>query len=678
MRRRALHVSTSPAARAARLATLWGLAGLLLAPPTLRAQSVAADDSTPVVVVTATRHRLLAVDAPASLSVVSRADIEQRGADDVLEAVRLEPGLSLQGRAVGGRKVLGLRGLDARHTLFLLDGQRTSASDGVVGASDFQYDWLATSDIERIEVVRGPLSVLYGSEALGGVVNVITREPGERWRLAALAEGSQAQGDRGGDGWRATASADGPLGAGWTLRAGAAESRVTPLQAPGEPRLSELEGRDKRSAWWGLGWRGGSHRLRLDGRDGTELREAGARERSGARRWHTSFNDIERRTLSFGWQADWPSAGGEGDTGIDAAEPLQTDLRAYRAELDVANRRTAGVPVNATQVLTDDVVDGQMRLARAPGSRHGMLLGFEWRDEQLADNALPGGRSAVRHQALFVQDEWRPALGRAALTVTAGLRHDDHGTFGAHWSPRLYAVWRLGDGFTVKGGASHGFKAPNLKQVAPGARAEGPNTVIGNPALAPEVADAAELGLAWEQGRRQWQLTAFDQRVRDLIELRLVSAGPAPGTGTYDYENLAEARLRGAELMGVERLAPWLTAHLAVTGLDARDGSGRRLERRPRWNASLRLEAEFGRWRAGWAAEHSGEQLLPATTVGAPPQPVQGVTLQSAHAAVMLGHGLVLQAGVRNLGNVRLADRSPLFTQVEMPRTWRLALRGRW
>jgi outer membrane receptor for ferrienterochelin and colicins len=239
-------------------------------------------------------------------------------------------------------------------------------------------------------------------------------------------------------------------------------------------------------------------------------------------------------------------------------------------------------------------------------------------------------------------------------------------------------VWRLGAGFTAKGGASHGFKAPNLKQTVPGARAEGPNTVIGNPALAPEVADAVELGLAWERGPRQWQLTAFDQRVRDLIELRLVSAGAAPGTGTYVYENLAEARLRGVELMAVEPLARGLTAQLAVTGLEARDGNGRRLERRPRLSATLRLDAQWGRWRAGWAVEHSGEQWLPSSTVGAAALPVPTVTLQSAQAAVDLGRGLELQAGVRNLHDVRLADRSPLFTQVEAPRTWRLALRGRW
>jgi outer membrane receptor for ferrienterochelin and colicins len=112
----------------------------------------------------------------------------------VFDAVRGDIGISVQSRTISGRKAINLRGMDSRHTLVLVDGKRISASDGVIGHSDYQYDWIAVDDIERIEVIRGPMSVLYGAEALGGVVNVITRAPGERWRRAAHAEGSRADG----------------------------------------------------------------------------------------------------------------------------------------------------------------------------------------------------------------------------------------------------------------------------------------------------------------------------------------------------------------------------------------------------------------------------------------------------------------------------------------------------
>ncbi len=164
--------------------------------------------------------------------------------------------------------MLSLRGMDSKHTLFLVDGRRVGASDGVIGHSDFQYDWIAVEDIERIEAVRGPMSVLYGSEALGGVVNVITREPGETWRGSASAEGSRADGGRGGDGQRVALRLDGPLGAGrgLFLRAGAAATRLDALASAADPLISELEGREKDDAWLGLAWRGDGRRVDFEHR----------------------------------------------------------------------------------------------------------------------------------------------------------------------------------------------------------------------------------------------------------------------------------------------------------------------------------------------------------------------------------------------------------------------------
>ena len=146
------------------------LAAAIVALGAIAGPVAAADPGAPqTIVVTATRHAMAALDAPAAMSVVTREEIAARGADDVLDALRGETGVSLQGRSIGGRKVISLRGMDSKHTLFLVDGRRIGASDGVVGHSDFQYDWIAVEDVDRIEVVRGPLSVLYGSEAMAHV-----------------------------------------------------------------------------------------------------------------------------------------------------------------------------------------------------------------------------------------------------------------------------------------------------------------------------------------------------------------------------------------------------------------------------------------------------------------------------------------------------------------------------
>ena len=614
----------------------------------------------PTVVVTATRHPMLEIDAPAAMSVVTRRDIEQRGADGVLDAIRGETGLSLQGRSIGGRKVLSIRGMDSKHTLFLVDGRRVGASDGVIGHSDFQYDWIAVDDIDRIEVVRGPLSVLYGSEAMGGVVNIITRQPGERWRLGTRIEKSWADGSRGGDGWRVGAQVDGPLSPRWSLRAGAAKSERDALASVADPRIDELEGRDKRDGWVGLGWRPAEgHRVDLEHREGREDRVAGARERSGQRRYHDTVNDIARSLSSIGWDADWGGARG-----------LATQLRAYRATIDVENRRTAGVAINPPQRIEDRVLEGQ---ARFDLGAHALTTGFEARNESLEDPGLPGGRSIAQHRSLYLQDEL--ALAQR-LNLTLGLRHDRHQLFGHEWSPRAYLVWRAGEAWTVKGGYSHGFKAPNLKQIVPGARREGPNSFLGNPDLRPETSDAIELGVGYSAGGREAQLMVFEQRIDDLIEVKLVAPGPVPGVGTFTYENLERAKLRGVEASYAQPLVAGFTTLVSYTYLDATDDDGHRLERRPRHSATARLDWQQGGWRAGVRAEYSADQMLPPAS--GPAQRAPDVTLLGAHLARTLSPHWELTLGVDNLTDVRLADESPLFTHVELPRTWRVALRGRF
>ncbi len=614
------------------------------------------------IVVTATRHALLSNDAPAALSVVTARDIEARGALNVLDAIRGETGVSLQGRAVGGRKVLSLRGMDSRHALFLVDGKRIAASDGVIGASDFQYDWIAVDDIERIEIVRGPLSVLYGSDAMGGVVNVITRRAGDNWRVGAMAEGSEADGESGGgDGWRLGARADGPLGASTFMRAGVATGAVNAVASAADARIDELEARRRHDAWLGLAWSGvRGHRVEAEQRIGREEREANARERGGGRRYHVTTNEIERSHAALSWDAEW-------------APLVETQLRAYRSTIDVVNLRTGGVVPNVPQRVTEQTLEGQ---ARAPLGAHAVTAGFEARNEGLDDPGLPGGSSVLRHRSLFVQDEWMPVQ---PLTLTVGLRHDTHGDYGDESSPRLYGVWRMDRSWTLKGGYSHGFKVPNLKQVVPGARPEGPNTFLGNPDLQPERSDSVEVGVGFTDGERQAQLMLFDQRVEDLIEVRLVAPGPAPGIGTYTYENLARARLRGAEAGLAWPLGAGFSGAASYTYLDAIDAlTGARLERRPRHSATLRLEWRGEPWRAGANVEHSADLLLPAATPNTPPQPVPDLTFVGAYSTVMLPQGFEATLGVRNLSNVRLSEKSPLYTYAEAPRTWYLALRGRW
>ena len=635
---------------------------LLVLPLALSAQTPGPDAGLATVVVSATRHAMALIDAPASIDVVTREQIAARGADNVFDAVRGETGISIQGRPISGRKAINLRGMDSRHTLVLVDGKRIGASDGVIGHSDYQYDWVAVDDIERIEVIRGPMSVLYGGEALGGVVNVITRAPGsERWRLGAMAEATTAQGGRGGDGHRASAHADGPLGAGLRLAVSAVDVRRESIESKADARISDLEGRRKRDADVRLHWApAAGHELVAEHRVGDEMRWADARERSGARRYYLSQTPIDRSHTSLGWTVD----GGTLD--------WRSQLRAYRSTLSATNARNNGVAALRPNELDDRVVEGQASLAPAAGQLSSS--GFEWRRETLGNAGLPGGEGQADYRALYLQHE---AGLTTSLALTAGLRYDHHSRFGAEWSPRLYAVWQAAPGWTVKGGYGHGFKAPTLKQISPDYREdEGPFTYFGNAALKPETNDALEVGLGWTRADAGLQLMLFRNQVDQLIVTRLF--GVAAGRNQYVFENTDHATLQGLEVAATWRASRQLTLGATWQALDATDGQGQRLDKRPRHQVGLRADWAAGAWRAGARVEHQRGLLLATAVVGQPFQPVPAITLVSASAGVDLAPGIELGLGVSNLGNVDLASRSPLFTYAEAPRTWRMTLRGRW
>lgn len=619
------------------------------------------------IVVSATRHAMALAEAPAAMTLIDQETIAARGAQDVLEALRGESGVTVFGRNIGGRKALALRGLDPKHTLFLLDGRRISASDGVIGHTDFQLGWVPMSEIDRIEVVRGPLASLYGAEAMGGVIQLFTRQPAKKFELDTSLEGAWTNSTRGGDHWQGNARISAPVADQLALSVGVAESQRQAVGSALDPRLSDLEGVHKTDLSARVRWTPGEHqRIDVEHRNGRESRWFNTIEKSGKRRLYESDTDIARDHDALTWSADWSASAGA------PGRDMNTVLRAYRSQLKMTNSRTNGVAALRPNALDDRVVDGQW--SAHAGATHFVLGGVELRDERLDNEGLPGGEASATHRSVFLQDEWTP---RQNLTVTTGLRHDAHERFGARWSPRLYGVWRLAPEWLLKGGYSEGFKPPTLKQITPGyAEDEGPYTYLANPSLRAERNRGVELGVAWDRTRYGVQVLAFDNRVRDLIVPKLF--GVVSGRTTYVFDNLDRALLRGAELTSSVRFGQGLRAQVNYQYLEAHDGNGQRIEKRPRHTLGATVDWTHGPWRASVTADTTAGQVLASTVVGQPPQPVPSLTFIGASVAHEIRPGLTVRAGVANLTGTNPPERSTLFTWGEAPRTFRVSMNARW
>ncbi|WP_216186065.1 TonB-dependent receptor plug domain-containing protein [Verticiella alkaliphila] len=305
----------------------------------------------PVVVTATTREREVA-DAPASVSVVDGETLRQRPVLDLADAVGDTVGVDLDGSVGLGRRGISIRGMDPEHTLVLVDGQRVSASASAIAHSDFELGWVPTEAIERVEVVRGPMSSLYGSEALGGVVNVITRAATDTWQGSASTY--LLRNDHGLDGDQAKTSfyVGGPLVPGTLgINAWGEYRRRDALRDAGNATLTALDAQRARTGHVGLTWTPDT-RQRIDvSADAGSEDQAGVR--GGAR--NTDYEagaDVQRRRYAVSHRGEW-------DWG-------DTQVRAYRSTLSRDSWRSDGGDANGPNRFVDTVLDA--RAALPPGA----------------------------------------------------------------------------------------------------------------------------------------------------------------------------------------------------------------------------------------------------------------------------------------------------------------------
>ncbi|MDM7457008.1 MAG: TonB-dependent receptor [Tepidimonas sp.] len=609
------------------------------------------------VVVSATHSEQETRAAPASVSIVTREEIATRNPTDLLDTLRGTPGITLMGRGVGGRKTIALRGLAGKHVLTLIDGRRITPTDDVVGHSDYQYGWLPMSAIERVEVVRGPMSTLYGSEALGGVVNLITRQPKDRWIGSIGLTGADLRSGDGGDRAGASLFAAGPVSESFDLRLTAETNRLGAVPDKDHPRFSELEGRknDIVGAMGRLKLAPG-HTLEASWTDGQEKRW---RDDISRGQFYKDHYDIERHHGYLTWRGEF--------------DGWRAQANAYRSEFDVKNTRTNGVEPTPPQNFRDVVYDAH---ATTRLGSHRLTFGGEYRTETMRHPQLTTGKDDASHKALFIQDELPLAKH---LALTAGLRADHHEFFGTEWSPRAYLVWEATPELIIKGGYGHAFKAPTLKQISPVyVGTSGPHSFYGNPNLKPEKSDSIEIGADWQRDLLGLRATLFHTELKDLITTSLFKTDPAPPFPPrryYRYVNLNKARVSGLETGFTWSISPELLWQTDLTLLRTRDKvKGKELYERPKISAASRLDWKgSGGWSGRIGVEYVGRQLTAATTTTDVRLPAY--SLWNVSIAKQFGKQLTARVGIDNLTDVRLAEKDPNFGYAERGRTLFLNLR---
>ena len=579
------------------------LCGAMLCAQPALAQETPADagetarGDTSEIVVTAAGFEQKIVNAPASISVLSRADLQEKRFGSLAEALSDVEGVDV-GQTAGktGGLTISIRGMPADYTLVLVDGRRQNAPGSVTpnGFGETSSGFLPPfSAIERIEVVRGPMSTLYGSDAMGGVVNLITRKVGDRWAGTVSAESTiQGDSDFGGI-TSANAYVQGPLVKnllGLTLRGSIYNRGAAALDyetVAGVPVVVSTRGPSPvKSEILTYGGRlsltpHADHDLWLE-YDRAEQRYDNATGQLGG--LGTSGYGPQQRfnrdnyVLAHTWRA-----------GIGTLETTLT-----RNVTETIGRTippgTPGKVTGSPRTLeaTNSIVDS--RFISQQGIFTFTLGGQYWKAEML-DGVAPA-KYAFEQWAAFAENELRIA---ETFRVTLGARYDDHSTFGGKLSPRAYAVWNASHAFTVKGGVSRGFKTPRLDQIAEGITGfTGQGTIpsIGTPSLKPETSTTYEAGVYFDnRGFFSGNATLFTNRFKDKIaggtgipncrfagnpnRPGCLDVGAFPNVDLFSQTvNVDKAVTRGGEVAARLRFSDALSLNLNYTYTESEQKSG--------------------------------------------------------------------------------------------------------
>ncbi|MBV9343714.1 MAG: TonB-dependent receptor [Gammaproteobacteria bacterium] len=530
---------------------------LCLLPLHLPAAEAPAADALQGVVVTATRLPTPPLEVASSLTVVTAADIEARQQRTFAEVLQNVPGLNVvQEGGAGGETSVFMRGTNSNHTKVLIDGIDVSDPSNANGAFDFGS--LLADDIERVEVLRGPQSGLYGSDAIGGVINIITKSGQGPAQLFARAEGgsfdtfNQSASLRGGEEpWHYAANLT-------HLHVGATPVTPPELLLPGEARHDDkydnLTASTKLALTLspaldlGLVGRTTHANLHYTGEDFDPVTFAGfpAPEQSRSR-----VDDTYARLT-----AHWVAFGGAFDQTLGAA---------------YTRSRTATFQPQLAEIDNDGTrrkFDWQGALHLAPETT--LLLGAE---QERAEISAPLSAS-LRINSGYAELESSPGAG---VFTALNVRYDDNDRFGSEVTYRLAPTWvSASTGTKLKASVGTGFKAPTLSELYQ----DFPPFFFANPRLRPETSTGYEAGLEQRLAPPlRAGVTYFYNRIRNLIT--------ADATGST-WANIGRANTEGVESFIAFEPRGAFSARLDYTYTEATDATlHQELLRRPRHRGAL-------------------------------------------------------------------------------------------
>ena len=525
------------------------------------------------IVVTASGFEQDIKKAAASISVLSQEEINKKAYRDITDALKDIPGVVVTGG--GSSSDISIRGMGSAYTVIMVDGKKVNTRSVRPNSdnSGIEQGWLPNiGAIERIEVIRGPMSGLYGSDAMGGVINIITKKNTAQWTGSIKLDTTLQENSKSGHLYQTNAYIAGPLIA-----------NLLSFKANGL-----YSQRDEDEIYGGY--------------KEQKIRAGGAA---------LSLTPNDQHAIDLDYQRSIQNRNGTVGKSISPVQigrnpPVDSLTDYYRTEYSLTHRGQLG-PVETHSYIQREENENPSRNMEAINTtfntinkinfdRHSLSFGGMYLKEELDDqgNQLSvGGAKPVssldRYSwALFAENAWNIVDD---FTLTTSLRLDEDEKFGDHWSPKIYGVWGLNDQWVIKGGVSTGYKTPALRatvaewgQATGGGQSKG--VIVGNPDLKPEKSVNYEVSFNWDNlDHLTAGLTIFNSDFKDKITEVRTCQGENVGALECDWlgekfdfvslrENVDKANMRGAELTFGWQALPNVNVSANYTFTDTEQKSG--------------------------------------------------------------------------------------------------------
>lgn len=565
-------------------------------------------------VVTATRTAMTVKETPSTVEIVDSKKLEQTQAKTLHDALKSALGVNVF-NDFQGRSNVSIRGSESRHVLIMVDGKRLGGEAAYNSANAWDVDRIRMEDVERVEIIRGPAGALYGSDAMGGVINVITKTPDKTTADINYEYGWYEDGK--GAGYKGNLYLQGAEGNySYKINAGLNKNRPY-LDPKGSGDSMNFYGKQQPiSLSVGYKFDNGNElsvdfsKIKEDNQKSSTSRTVMMPGKVWQDKVQTIYNDNKRTDYAITYK------------GSDDKQDWM--FRAYKSVFDKNYKnqnntrmtnllRPGGIgdwklqdPKHDTVKRTLSVIEGKDTFNLSDKNK--LTAGFEYRKDQsegtrlkkpntsLADGNAHDAydKAAINYLAAYVQDEFRPD---DKWLIIPSVRFDHSDQFSNKLTSNLAATYNAADDVRIKAVVGQGYKTPTVNDLYifwemyaanPGGKGQ---FYVGNPDLKPEKSLSYELSVEKDWGDRSTvHLGVFRNEVKDLISTywtgKLTDDDPdlypgVKGDMIMAYENIPEATLQGVELYGSHRLGKNIYLNAGYTFLDAKDKtSGTRLKDR--------------------------------------------------------------------------------------------------